>query len=165
MNKTPSMFMLGNSGSTVLDPSFPRIAAKAALELDGALQRVLGKRAPAEFQSVAVSILLPVLRRFFQAAMEKRPLTSVDPASANVFFTAYLQVDPKAVKHHALEKQKVAKGAERVVAVLEKVGNQQLPESKKDLEFTRDLCVALSDTAAVRQHIPHSTPQGLRRGL
>lgn len=171
MSKTPDLFTLGSTGSTVLDPSFPRVAAKAALEVDSALLRLQGKRAPAEFQADGVAQLLPFIKLIVRIATEsnspKDLATKVDPASANVFFVAYGQIDRKAGKGQTGIQEKFAKAAERVAGILERVIQKDARQlhglSTNDLVYTRDFCRALSDTAAVRQYVPHAAIQGLRR--
>lgn len=155
MSKKFISFSLGPTGSIVLDPSFPRIAAKAALEVDGALLRVLGKRAPDVQQFVGVTELIPFMQNVIAGAL--------DPASANVFLLTYGKIDPAAGKSHS--KSELSEAANRVMKVLEQVAKQEGgPQESRELEYVRDFCRALSDQAAVRQHVPHaSNTQGLLR--
>jgi hypothetical protein len=169
MDKKTISFSLGPTGSVVLDPSFPRIAAKAALEIDGVLLRVQGKQAPVEIKIMAVKALLPFIKKIVDALRGHEPgaaiNVSLDPVSANVFLRAYGKIDPAAGKGEALP-AKFGEAANRVADVLEKISNKQGGPEESDLAYARDFCRALSDQAAVRQYASHAgNMQGMLRRL
>jgi hypothetical protein len=171
MSSKPAMpFVIGPIGSLVLDPSFPRIAAKAAVEVDGALLRVQGKQAPKELQTVGVMALLPCMRRIVEATLKTSPYEAIsetlDPVSENVFLRAYGKIDPEAARTRDSLKNNFGQAAHRLTKVLEQVANKEAPPIAEDLAYARNFCRALSDQAAVRQYSPHSaTPQGFLRRL
>lgn len=155
--RRPISFTLGPAGSVVRDPSFARVAAKAALELDGALLRVQHRNAPQSVEIDAVRTLARVIKTIADAVRDIAELKAMqeklDPVTANVFLRTYGEVEggPK------IEPSKFPAAADKVAMVLEHVAEQQPGTTENDLRYARDFCRVLSGQAAGRQLVSHSS--------
>lgn len=143
----PISFTLGSN--SVRDPSFARVAAKAALELDSELLRAQHLHAPTSVEIGAVRTLSFVIKRIAEAvrdAVEVKVMQEkLDPVTANVFLRTFGKVE------QASNVAQFPAAAEKVAMVLEKVAGQQEEPSQEDLKYARDFCRILSGQAAGRQ--------------
>jgi hypothetical protein len=150
------IFTLGTASSAVRDPSFPRIAAKAALELDGAVLRSQHKPAP-KVDVGAVTILAFVVRRVAEKTRDtdsvSAMLEKLDAATTNVFLRAYGTVGPK------VEPWVFSSKTAEVANVLMQVA-EQAPEQPdvRMLQYVRNFCRALSSQASEKQRTSISSP-------
>ncbi len=153
----PISFTLGPAGSVVRDPSFARVAAKAALELDSALLRVQQRNAPQSVEIGAVRTLAHVIKKIADAVRDigelKAMQEKLDPITANVFLRTYGKVEGES----KIEPSKFPAAADKVARVLEHVADQQPGTTEKDLMYARDFCRVLSGQAAGRQLVSHSS--------
>lgn len=155
--KEPMSFTLGVAGSVVRDPSFPRVAAKAALELDSELLRKRHQPAPEAREIQAVRTLAGVVRGIAEKVRDLDSLhammVKLDPATTNVFLRAYDTAGER------IEVKQFPAETTRVAEVLEEVAKHPKPRvGEADLIFARNFCQALSSQAAGRTRLSPSSP-------
>jgi hypothetical protein len=141
----------GFTGS-VRDPSFARVAAVAAIELDNALLRSQHREAPKEVRVQAVRTLAVALKRIASHVENARSIAAVnehlDPLTASVLLRTFGKVAPK-------ESLKELPGATaHVASVLDKVAHSSATTAE-EIKYARDFCRALSGQAATTTSSAH----------